>query len=123
MVFCAAFGCNNRTYPRVGFSNVSQRKFFKFPADSKMRQRWILALKRENFVVTNHTKLCDQHFLPSDFTSSGKRLKSSAVPLGPHVTQMQIEHTIAREQHYQERCRRKEVSVTVRGTAKNQVCD
>ncbi|KAK7861885.1 hypothetical protein R5R35_001482 [Gryllus longicercus] len=35
---------------------------FKFPADSQQRRKWIHAIKRENFVPSEHSVVCELHF-------------------------------------------------------------
>ena len=111
MVFCAAYGCKSRSYPRGGFSNITERRrFFSFPKSNHQKNRWVSVLKRDNLTVTKHTKLCDLHFLPSDYTSNKKKLKDTAIPLGPHITKEQTAVKIAKERRYEERSKRKQVS-------------
>ncbi|XP_065675543.1 THAP domain-containing protein 1 B-like [Hydra vulgaris] len=59
---CAAYGCSNR-YIKGG-----TKSFHKFPLqNSELCKRWIVALKRENFLPSKHTCICSDHFLESDY--------------------------------------------------------
>ena len=44
--------------------------FFSFPLDAKIKNRWLLAIKRQEhrdgFVVTAYTKICERHFRPEE---------------------------------------------------------
>ena len=44
--------------------------FSSFPLEAKSRNRWLLAIKRQEdrdgFVVTEYTKVCEQHFRPEE---------------------------------------------------------
>lgn len=58
---------------------------FSFPKDKEMKKQWILATKRQYFVVTSGSKLCGKHFRPEDYAEccglgERKRLKKCAVP-------------------------------------------
>ena len=52
---CVAVGCTNR-YKR---NNVSYRRFLK---DEKRREKWISAIKRENWIAPKDARLCGAHF-------------------------------------------------------------
>ena len=54
---CCAVGCKNRW--RKG-CNIS---FYRFPSNPERRERWIAAVKRENWHPTEHTWLCSEHFI------------------------------------------------------------
>ncbi|XP_065658834.1 THAP domain-containing protein 1-like [Hydra vulgaris] len=59
---CAAYDCSNR-YIKGG-----TKSFHKFPLqNSELCKRWIVALKRENFLPSKHTCICSDHFLESDY--------------------------------------------------------
>ncbi|XP_047138924.1 THAP domain-containing protein 1-like [Hydra vulgaris] len=59
---CAAYGCSNR-YIKGG-----KKSFHKFPfQNSELCKKWIIALKRENFLPSKHTCICSDHFLESDY--------------------------------------------------------
>ncbi|CAH1378374.1 unnamed protein product, partial [Tenebrio molitor] len=49
---CCAYGCTNRQ--KKG-TNIS---FHSFPTDSTLRQKWIIALKRDKFIPSKYSKLC-----------------------------------------------------------------
>uniref|UniRef100_A0A667WM02 Si:ch73-130a3.4 n=1 Tax=Myripristis murdjan TaxID=586833 RepID=A0A667WM02_9TELE len=66
-VFCAACGCNNRR-------SIQTR--------SRLRRQWEVALRREDFVATETSKLCSEHFKPEDLDRTGQivRLRDGAIP-------------------------------------------
>lgn len=84
---CAAVGCSNR-------STDGSLRFHHFPGENRkhMRERWIAAVNRKDFVPTRYTVLCSKHFtadcyernvdLLGDFGLSVKsaRLNKNAVP-------------------------------------------
>ena len=52
-----------------------------YPTNPEMRQKWIRANPRKDFLPTKHFKVCSLHFLPSDFTyvrrdTNKRRLKT-----------------------------------------------
>ncbi|XP_065662960.1 THAP domain-containing protein 1-like [Hydra vulgaris] len=58
----AAYGCSSR------FVKGGTKFFHKFPIkNSELCKRWIVALKRENFIPTKYTCICSDHFLESDY--------------------------------------------------------
>ena len=44
--------------------------FFSFPLEAKLKNRWLLAIKRQEhrdgFIVTEYTKVCEHHFRPEE---------------------------------------------------------
>ncbi|KAI4882773.1 hypothetical protein NFI96_009365, partial [Prochilodus magdalenae] len=65
---------------------VSTTKYFHtFPSDAENRHKWIVAIRRENFTVTPHIRVCSRHFKKEDVrepeSKSGRRLLKKAVPL------------------------------------------
>ena len=59
---CAAYGCSNR------YSKDGSKSFHKFPLkNQELFKKWVVALKRESFTPTEHTVICSDHFLPSDY--------------------------------------------------------
>ncbi|XP_062135248.1 52 kDa repressor of the inhibitor of the protein kinase-like [Drosophila sulfurigaster albostrigata] len=57
-MFCAVEGCSNRK---------SKSRYFLFPKDAKLRQRWVEFCRRTDKINTKLEKICVQHFLDSDF--------------------------------------------------------
>ena len=55
---------------------------FRFPAKQDLRSKWMVAMRREGFVPTKHSRLCSNHFRPQDFRmmKSKLMLKDGAVP-------------------------------------------
>ncbi len=71
----------------VPLCSVSSRynscaSFHSFPVKKEIRKKWIVNIRRINFQVTKHTKVCSVHFKPDDFVegTSRRRLKKGAVP-------------------------------------------
>ncbi|XP_041708291.2 uncharacterized protein LOC121542809 isoform X3 [Coregonus clupeaformis] len=63
----------------------SSVSFFTFPKDSELHKRWVINIRRVNFLTTN-TRVCSRHFLSEDVieppTPAGRRrLKKGAVPV------------------------------------------
>ena len=58
--------------------------FYRFPVNLELRQCWISALRRENFVPSKTAVVCSSHFLDQDFEQSSRsgcrRLRADAVP-------------------------------------------
>ena len=75
--YCCVPLCQSSFYDnqlnRTGIS------FFSFPLEAKVKNRWLLAIKRQEhrdgFVVTEYTKVCEQHFLPEEIKThfSGRK--------------------------------------------------
>ena len=56
-------------------------KFHGFPHnDKQLLKKWIIAIKRDNFTPLKGTKICSEHFLPSDYYPSSRELRNSSVP-------------------------------------------
>ncbi|XP_065668173.1 THAP domain-containing protein 2-like [Hydra vulgaris] len=76
---CAAAGCTNRAMKN------DNRAFHKFPINNReLCKRWIVAIKRETFIPTEHSRICSDHFLPSDYSipdfNNKPKLKPFSVP-------------------------------------------
>ena len=54
---CCCVGCTNRQVKR------SSLKFIRFPEDEQLRNKWIAAIRRENWKPNEHTRICGQHFI------------------------------------------------------------
>ena len=58
----AAYGCSNR------FVKSGTRSFHKFPLNvPEWCKKWTVALKCEHFILTKHSCICSNNFLPSDY--------------------------------------------------------
>ena len=53
---CCAIGCTNR-YGMPG------KRFYSFPKDEELRDRWTAAVSRKDWTPTKHTKICSDHFI------------------------------------------------------------
>ena len=40
-----------------------QVSFFRFPVDTQQRDRWIAALRREDWLPTQYSRVCSAHFV------------------------------------------------------------
>ena len=56
--------------------------FLRFPQNAEKKRTWELALRRDGFVASKHSKLCSVHFRSEDFDRTGQtvRLKAGVVP-------------------------------------------
>src|SRR5688572_29064402 len=76
MVGCSAPNCHNRSEKGV--------RHFAFPAEQDRRKRWLINCRRDKWVPTSTSRLCEEHFDASQFESKRmdgwRKLKSSAVP-------------------------------------------
>ncbi|XP_016112059.1 uncharacterized protein [Sinocyclocheilus grahami] len=71
----------------VPLCSVSSRynscaSFHSFPVKEEIRKKCIVNIRRINFQITKHTKVCRVHFKPDDFVEGTSRrcLKKGAVP-------------------------------------------
>ena len=75
--YCCVPLCQSSFYDNEG--NRTGISFFSFPLEVKVKNRWLLAVKRQEhrdgFVVTEYTKVCEQHFLPEEIKThfSGRK--------------------------------------------------
>ena len=76
---CSAYGCSNR------FVEESTISFHHFPLkDSKLCTEWLISIKRDRFIPKEHSYICSEHFLSTDFLTNAEqsnksRLKPQAV--------------------------------------------
>jgi len=61
---CSAYGCKSGYDSQVADNTVT---FHTFPSDPEIRDKWIRANPRDDFVPTKYSRLCSLHFQPSDF--------------------------------------------------------
>ncbi|KAK9973148.1 hypothetical protein ABG768_023892 [Culter alburnus] len=59
--------------------------FHTFPSDAEIRRKWLVAIRRDNFTVSPHTRVCSRHFKKEDVrepvSETGRRLLiKGAVP-------------------------------------------
>lgn len=59
--YCSAFNCTNSAL-------IPGISFHKFPANPKLRKEWVIKMKREYFVPTQHSTVCSDHFTLDSFT-------------------------------------------------------
>ena len=70
--YCA-YNCTNRY---VKGNNIKLRGF---PYNDKLK-KWIIANIRDNFTPQKGTKICSEHFFPSDYYPSSRELRKNSVP-------------------------------------------
>uniref|UniRef100_A0A8C5DNH9 THAP domain-containing protein 1-like n=1 Tax=Gouania willdenowi TaxID=441366 RepID=A0A8C5DNH9_GOUWI len=74
---CSAYGCKNRYHKDKDVS------FHKFPlARPDVCDKWVSAMRRNNFKPTKYSNICSQHFTTDCFKRecNNRVLKESAVP-------------------------------------------
>lgn len=59
--------------------------FHTFPKDEELSRKWVVAIRRDDFVITPHTWVCSRHFKVDDVreptSEKGRRLlKKGAIP-------------------------------------------
>ena len=69
---------------RAKFNGVLS--FHGFPTQLDLRRQWLVNIRRENFTITSHSKVCSRHFAPDQLinptTLDGRRrLVKGAVPM------------------------------------------
>uniref|UniRef100_A0A3Q2QWC6 THAP-type domain-containing protein n=1 Tax=Fundulus heteroclitus TaxID=8078 RepID=A0A3Q2QWC6_FUNHE len=67
--FCSAYGCANKRTLQTRSRGIT---FHKFPKDSTLRKKWELAVRRVDFVATDRSMLCSEHFKEEDFDRTGQ---------------------------------------------------
>ncbi|KAF2895271.1 hypothetical protein ILUMI_10904 [Ignelater luminosus] len=83
MVLCSAVGCSNRTDRNKSTkTDVVKITFHQFPKDIELRNKWIKAVRREDWFPSEMNVLCSTHFVEDCFnrTLSLTKLRSAAVP-------------------------------------------
>ncbi|XP_020780191.1 THAP domain-containing protein 1 [Boleophthalmus pectinirostris] len=74
---CSAYGCKNR------YHKDKEISFHKFPlARPDVCDKWVSAMRRDNFRPTKYSSLCSQHFTQDSFKRecNNRVLKENAVP-------------------------------------------
>uniref|UniRef100_A0A669DWM9 THAP domain-containing protein 1 n=2 Tax=Oreochromis TaxID=8139 RepID=A0A669DWM9_ORENI len=67
--------------PTMTFSS----SFHGFPTHSDLRRQWLVNIRRDNFTITFHTRVCSRHFASGQLIEpttldGGRRLIKGAVP-------------------------------------------
>lgn len=73
MVYCAAYGCKNVRYKSR--SKVDGRdflRFYKFPKDPKLAQKWKVRIGRRMEDISEKMQICSDHFQDDDFRNITK---------------------------------------------------
>ena len=65
----------------VGGSAKKMIHFHSFPKkDVSLLKKWLVAMKRDGFTQTKHSRICGKHFLPSHYYPFSRMLLPTAVP-------------------------------------------
>uniref|UniRef100_A0A8C2ARK3 THAP domain-containing protein 1 n=1 Tax=Cyprinus carpio TaxID=7962 RepID=A0A8C2ARK3_CYPCA len=80
-----SFWFSSRKCCRVSCLYNSLLSFHTFPSDAEIRRKWLVAIRRDKFTVTPHTRVCSRHFNKEDvrepLSETGRRLlNKGAVP-------------------------------------------
>ena len=82
---CCVVGCSSASEKQKNLSKYPHMKdveFYPFPTKPTERNLWERLIRRENFEVTRHTRICSRHWI------SGSRCESDPHPsLFPYNTQ------------------------------------
>ncbi|KAG5884672.1 hypothetical protein JTB14_010591 [Gonioctena quinquepunctata] len=53
--------------PQSGVVPYGSTKTSGFPKDSALRKAWIIAIRKNKFTPTDHSRVCNKHFVEADF--------------------------------------------------------
>ncbi|XP_035234148.1 THAP domain-containing protein 2-like [Stegodyphus dumicola] len=51
---------------RGNYPNTEKVQMFSIPKSDSLRRKWLRAIHRQNFIPSNHSKVCEKHFVESD---------------------------------------------------------
>ncbi|XP_018364721.1 PREDICTED: THAP domain-containing protein 2-like [Trachymyrmex cornetzi] len=73
---CSALNCKNRS--EAGFQT------FRFPTEAERRKKWLINCRRDKWIPSSNSRLCEIHFESSQFEQNRqdglRKLKPNAVP-------------------------------------------
>ncbi|XP_018321780.1 SAFB-like transcription modulator isoform X2 [Agrilus planipennis] len=93
MVSCCAYGCTKK------FVKNSSISFHKLPTNPEMREKWIKAVRSENFILSNNAVVCSEHFSSADFINLSNRrrtLTKDAVPTIFNYPEHSVKESLSR---------------------------
>uniref|UniRef100_A0A6P7G7P2 THAP domain-containing protein 1-like n=1 Tax=Diabrotica virgifera virgifera TaxID=50390 RepID=A0A6P7G7P2_DIAVI len=90
----------------------------RFPKDSLMRKKWIIAIRRDKYVPTINARICNKHFVKTDYVlpldsnvkNPKPRLKKNVIPSQFSWTEKKRESAKQRKERMIKRALRKESS-------------
>ena len=73
---CSAYNCTNYHF------KGTEKIFHRFPLNNtELCKKWIVASKRDDFVPSNASFICSDHFAKEDYLfSNSKKLKPNSIP-------------------------------------------
>lgn len=82
MVKCMVQSCRNHSDVKPGEPSSRPRKtFFSFPNDKARVKVWLAALRESEREVSEHIRICEDHFLTHHITPNG--ISPDAIPIMP----------------------------------------
>ena len=68
---CHVPGCRTGYKPKKGESFQTNEKIalFQFPKKQNLKEKWIIAIPKQNSQITSNFKVCGLHFEPDDFVA------------------------------------------------------
>ncbi|XP_022345962.2 uncharacterized protein LOC111138337 [Crassostrea virginica] len=60
VIQCVIYQCSNRQGENARSKGIS---FFRFPKDNKKRKAWIRAINRDDWVPSEYSRVCSEHFV------------------------------------------------------------
>ena len=61
---CCVSGCKTGCKSQ---KNSKKHTLFRFPIDKKLKQNWIAAISRKNWVINKNHKVCSKYFLSDEY--------------------------------------------------------
>ena len=93
--------------------------YYRFPSDPKLCKSWVMACRRSKSINTKFARICDKHFLPSDFIRDlrnellqrplEKALRAGAVPTINLRPQKICLNSVSKKSHRAERREQKRI--------------
>ena len=62
--------CPSCNYEYRSCTDKQKYAMFRFPKDAVMKNKWLSAIPRKNWIITENTRVCSKHFEKKDFKES-----------------------------------------------------
>jgi len=56
-------------------------KGHRFPKDELLKKKWLIAIRRDKFKPTEHSRVCKAHFTPSDYVLPKETVRAKRVSI------------------------------------------